>query len=233
MKKNVIFGFGKYGQAVAEELEHKDLKIVVFCEEEKNSAKELGFIDIELLNPEILDEELEKVIQNAKRVVCLLEDEVKNLFLALSIRNLDKKIEIIARAENKEYIHRYKLAGVNKVISPYDIVAKRIDSILKKPFTIDIINSIVFEDTDLYFSQINILKNSFLDGKRMSEIELEDDYNLVIVGIIDREKSNKFQLIGLYDHKIDAGDVLVVVGPKFEIERLKQDMEESTKWNFQ
>jgi voltage-gated potassium channel len=234
MKKEILFGYGKNGKAVANELEKKDFTIVVFNEEEKKEAESDGYLNVELLSTEILDEELIEIgIKDAEIAICVLENEAKNLFLSLSIRNLNKKVKIIAKSEDKEYIHRYKLAGVNRIISPFDIVAKRIDTMIKKPVTIDIIHSIVFEDTDLYFAQIDIIDGSFLDGKRLSEIELDKEYNLVLVGIIDKEKSNRLQFIGDYDHKLDGGDVLVVIGPSSEIERIKGEMEVSTKWHSQ
>ncbi len=234
MIKKILFGYGKNGKAVAYELDKKDFIIVVFNEEEKKDAENDGYLNIELLSTEILDEELIDIgIKDAEIAICALENEARNLFLSLSIRNLNQNVKIIAKSEDKEYIHRYRLAGVNKIISPFDIVAKRIDTMIKKPVTIDIIHSIVFEDSDLYFSQIDIIDASFLDGKRLSEIELDKEYNLVIVGIIDKEKSNKLQFVGNYDHKLDGGDVLVVIGPSSEIERIKNEMEESTKWHSQ
>jgi voltage-gated potassium channel len=234
MKKQILFGYGKNGKAVAKKLDKKDFDIIVFDEKEKQEALNDGYLDVDLIKSYILDEDLLEIgIKEAEVAICVLEDEARNLFLSLSIRNLNNKIKIIAKSEDKDYYHRYKLAGVNKIISPYDIVVTRIDTILKKPVTIDIIHSIVFEDTNLYFSQIDIVENSFLDGKYLSEIELEEEYNLVLVGIIDIEKSNRLQFIGDYDHKLDGGDVLVVIGPSSEIERIKNDMEVSTKWHSQ
>jgi len=234
MKKQIIFGYGQSAKAVANELDKKDFSIVVFNEDEEVLAKNDGHLDVYLIANEILDEDLIKIgIQESEIAICALEDEARNLFLSLSIRNLNKKIKIIAKSKDKEYYHRYKLAGVNKIISPFDIVAKRIDTILKKPLTIDIIHSIVFEDTDLYFSQVEIIKNSFLDGKFLSEVNLDEEYNLVIVGMIDKEISNRLQFIGFEEHKLDAGDILVVIGPDEEINRIKSEMEVSTKWHSQ
>jgi voltage-gated potassium channel len=234
MKKEILFGYGKNGKAIANELETREFLIVVFNEEEKKDAQNDGYVNVELLSSEILDEELIEIgIENAKIAICVLENEARNLFLSLSIRDLNKDVNIIAKSEDENFIHRYKLAGVNEIISPSEIIAKRIEVMIKKPITIDIINSIVFENTNLYFSQIDIIANSFLDGKRLSEIELDEEYNLVVVGIIDKEKSNKLQFLGNYDHKVDGGDILVVIGPSAEIERLKNDMETSVKWHSQ
>jgi len=163
----------------------------------------------------------------------MLEDEARNMFLALSIRELNKDINIIAKTNQEESVHRYKLAGVNQIINSYEITAKRIESILKKPATLEFIHKVVFSDENLVFAQVEILENSFLDNKYIKEITIEETYNLIIIGILDKERSDKLELIGDYNHKLNAKDVLVVVGDKNEVERLKLDMEEWVKWHSQ
>jgi Trk K+ transport system NAD-binding subunit len=82
------------------------------------------------------------------------------------------------------------------------------------------------------FSQIEIVKNSFLDGKYLEEVELSKNYDLIPIGIVDREKSDKLELV-LENNKLDADDILVVIGDKAEVERIKNDMEEYVKWHSQ
>jgi len=232
MKKIVIFGYGKNGKAVAKYLNKKDFLLVVFDENEKNEAINNGYLRVELFDEKILDEDLIEIgIQESEIAICMLEEEARNMFLALSIRNLNPNITIIAKAEDKEYIHRYKLAGVNQIINPYEITANRIDSIIKKPITLEFIHNIVFEDSNLVFAQIEILEKSFLDGKYLDDLEIEKNYNLVAIGILDIEKSDKLQLVK--NNKLDVEDVLVVIGDILEIERLKQDMEASRQWHLQ
>ena len=234
MKNMILFGFGKNGKSVAKYLDKKEFIIVVFNEEEEKDAKENGYLNVEFLGDEILDEDLVKVgINDAKIAICMLEEEARNMFLALSIRHLNPEIKIIAKSSSLEYSHKYHLAGVNHIINSNDIITNRIMAILTKPITLEFVHNIVFEDSNLSFAQIEILKDSFLDGKFLSELNISSDYNLVIIGIIDLEKSKKLQLIAESDHKLDGGDIIVVVGDKFEIERLKNDMEEWVKWHSQ
>jgi voltage-gated potassium channel len=234
MKKIALFGYGKNGKAVAKEIDKKELVIVVFNEISKKEAEYDGFLNIEKLSDEILDNELVELgIENFDIAICVLEEEARNLFLTLSIRELNKKIELISVTENRDYVHRYKLAGVNQIISPNDIVAKRINTILKKPITLEIIHDIVFNEKNrLIFSELKIIKNSFLDKKYINDIDIESEYNLIIIGILDKERSNHLELISSFNHKIDGDDVLVVVADKEELERLKRDMEESVKWHL-
>jgi len=229
----VLFGYGKNGKAVSKYLNKKSFLIVVYDEEEKEDAIHDGHLNIEFFD-DIYDEDLKSIgIPNAKIAICMLEDEARNMFLALSIRELNKDINIIAKTNQEEAIHRYKLAGVNQIINSYEITAKRIESILKKPITLEFIHKVVFSDENLVFAQVEILENSFLDNKYIKEITIEEAYNLIIIGILDKERSDKLELIGDYNHKLDAKDVLVVVGDKNEVERLKLDMEEWVKWHSQ
>ena len=93
MKKHILFGYSQSAKAVANELDKKDFNIVVFNEDEQISAKNDNYLDVYLIANEILDEDLVKVgIQEAEIAICALEDEARNLFLSLSIRNLNKKI---------------------------------------------------------------------------------------------------------------------------------------------
>ncbi|EDM24332.1 cation:proton antiporter regulatory subunit [Caminibacter mediatlanticus] len=101
-------------------------------------------------------------------------------------------------------------------------------TILKKPLTIKIIEEIIFEDNNLSFAEIEIPKNSFLDGRYIKEVyrEISQNYNIIIIAIVDKEMSENVQFVtkGI-NHKIDAGDILIVVGDKDDIERFKIDLE--------
>ncbi|MEW8209945.1 MAG: TrkA C-terminal domain-containing protein, partial [Candidatus Thiodiazotropha taylori] len=60
-------------------------------------------------------------------------------------------------------------------------------------------------------------------GMALSDLELNKKYDLIVIGVVDLELSNQliFTNSGV-DHRLDAGDILVVIGGKQEIERLRQ-----------
>ena len=234
MKKSMIlFGYGKNGKAVARYLDKKTFTIVVFSEKQKIEAQHDGYLNIEYLENIFDDNLLDIGIKNIDIAICMLEDEAQNMFLSLSIRDLNRDIKIIAKTENKESSHRYKLAGVNQIINSYEITANRIKSILRKPIILEFVHNVIFSEQNLVFTQVEILKDSFLDNKYIKDIKIEDNYNLIIIGILDKKKSNKVNLLSDYNHKLNGGDVLVLIGDIEEIERLKNDMEEWVKWHSQ
>ena len=219
-----LFGFDDFGEDVAKSIGKKNLTVVVFNDEEGKKARDKLYDVIRLR--EIDDDELMK-IEDFDIAVAVLRDEDKNLFLSLSLKDLFPNKKVIAKVSEKGNEYKYRLAGVDKIINPYEVTANRIMTILKKPLTLKIIEEIIFEDNDLSFAEIEIPKDSFLDGKYIKDIykEISDNYNILIVAIVDKEISENVQFVtkGI-NHKLDSGDVLVVVGDKSDIEQFKQDL---------
>jgi len=233
MRSIILFGYGRNGKSVAKYLNRREFLIVVYDENEKHQAQNDGYLNVEYFDNDIFDEDLINIgIKEATTAICMLEDEARNMFLALSIRNLNKNIKLIAKSNDREYEHRYKLAGVNQIINSYEITANRIHTILKKPITLEFVHNLVFEDSSLVFAQIEILEGSFLDGKYLDELELGKNYELIPIGIIDKEISENLELV-LENRKLDGGDVLVVIGDKYEIDRINEEMEASKQWHLQ
>jgi len=222
--KVVLFGFDDYGEKIAEAIEKKNIKIVVFNTEEEQKAKEklydvVRFIDIN-------DEEL-KSLEEFELAIAALKNEDKNLFLCLSLKEIFPDIRVVAKVSEKENEFKYLLAGVDKIINPYDVSANRIMTILEKPLTLKIIEEIVFQDNNLSFAEVEIPKNSFLDGQYLKNIEKEisHNYNILIIAVVDKEMGENVHFITKgVNHKLDSGDILVVVGDKFDIEQFKEDL---------
>ncbi|HIQ51349.1 MAG TPA: TrkA family potassium uptake protein [Nautiliaceae bacterium] len=224
MKKIAVFGFDDFGERVASFLGKKDLIIVVLDEKEYLKAKEKLYDVIKI--DSISDEEILKV-EKFDIAIAVLKDEEKNLFLCLTLKDLFPDKKLIAKVSEKENEYKYKLSGVDKLINPYEVTANRIMTILKKPLTLKVIEEIIFQDNNLSFAEIEIPKNSFLDGKYIKDIykEVSGLYNILIIGIVDKEISDEVQFVTKgYNHKIDAGDILIVVGDIDEIERFKSDL---------
>lgn len=223
--KIALFGYGKNSQELAKRVPKNELTVIAIRKENFEKVKKDGYLNVEFL-PDITDDELTRVgIEGFDVAMCMVEDEATNLFLTLSIRTLNKTIKIIAKAENREYRHRYTLAGVNKIINPYEIAANRMETMLRKPLTLKVINEIIFSSNNFSFYGLEVLGGSFLENKYVKDLDM-DVYNVILLGLLDYELGGEFHFLTRgYNHKIDAGDVLFMVGSRDEIERLKQDME--------
>ncbi len=221
--KVILFGFDDFGEKVASYIEKKNLEVIVFDELEYEKAKEKLY-DVSYYHS--IDDAI-KALEDFDVALAVLRDEDKNLFLCLSLKDTFPQKKLIAKVSNKDNDYKYKLAGVDKTINPYEVTANRIMTILKKPLTLKVIEEIIFEDNHLAFAEVEIPKGSFLDGKYIKDVykEISANYNILIIAIVDKEMSDNVQFITRgVNHKIDAGDILIVVGHIEEIERFKQDL---------
>jgi len=222
--RSIVFGFDDFGEKVAESLGKREVSIVVFNEEEEKKAKNKLY---DVIRFDEISEENLKELEDFSIAIALLREEDKNLFLCLSLKDLFPKVRLIAKVSEKGNEYKYKLAGVDKIINPYDVAANRIMTILKKPTILKLLEEIIFQDNKFSFAEIEVPENSFLDGKYINEVykKISNFYNILIVAIVDKEMSENVQFVTKgVNHKIDRGDILVVVGNREDIERFKTDL---------
>lgn len=140
MKKNInrlkshfiVCGFGRVGEAAVEEFEKQKASFVVIepnqerCD--KMAAKGYMYIQGDATREDAL---LDAGIKSAKGLLALLSSDPNNLFIALTGRELNPTLRIIARGEEKSSEKRILQAGADRVISPFHTAGRRIaDDIL-------------------------------------------------------------------------------------------------------
>jgi voltage-gated potassium channel len=116
-------------------------------------------------------------------------------------------------------------AGANKIIDPYQICGQKIHELITKPDIANIIDHTVFGRHDLHVAEILIPENSYLENTFTSELTLNEKHNLVLLGVVDKELGDDLHFsIGEKDHKLDPGDIIVVMGPSREIKAFKKEV---------
>jgi len=158
-------------------------------------------------------------------VFTLFEEDSKNVFLVISTKYIDPELRVISLCQSQDAAGKLRAAGANKVIDPYTISGRKIYSIIKQPLVTETIDDVVFGRQHLSVAEMEVGAGSFVEGKRLEELNLSRRYNLMLLGVVDRELGDEFIFsAGGVDHKLDTHDVLVVIGPEAEIERLDGEM---------
>ncbi len=224
--KILLFGFGRYAEQIAKNLalDAHHVLIASFNKEELKIAAKDGFKDLYIVDIED-DAQLTDLIldHDITHVFCAFDDEEKNIYLTITFKSLFRTLPVIAICESKETERKLKLAGADKVIDTMVAAANRLYYIVEKPAVAEAIDEILFKDKSIIFEEIKVPRGSFLDGKNIKDIAFSKKYKIIVIGLVDKELGNKFIFItrGI-NHKIDAGDVLVVVGKKEDIKNFKK-----------
>ena len=230
--KILLFGYGKYGEKIANRLRQSGFSLYVVDIESKyiKKAKKNGFGNSFVLQDINDDEELLEIIikEDFKKVFCALDSDEQNIYLTITLKAIFDSFYIVSICESKESERKLKLAGVDKVIDVMEASANKIFHLLEKPAMIEAVESILFVDKEVTFSEIKITNGSFLDKKYIKEIDFKKLYNLILVGIVDKERGERFifSTKGI-NHKLDGGDILLLAGFNEDIKRFENDMQKS------
>jgi voltage-gated potassium channel len=223
--KIIVYGFGTLSQQITQVLRQKKYELLVIEEDEEllKKAKSKGF---EVQKMSLMDDDNLKSLgieKDIKAFFCLSADKNENLFVTLSARNLNKELKIITVSFSKDDNKAILLAGADKVINPYEIGALRIFRQLHKPLILDMLDNILFSESNIEVTEITIQKGSIFDGVYLKDISLAKKYNLIIIGIQDKEIDDRFIFFSSgINHKIDHGDTLVVLGYSHDLKTFRK-----------
>lgn len=229
MKKVVVFGYNRLAVEVMNRLDSELYQILLVEPDEKLAATAIanGFDtkSIEFRN----DDELRAIGigVDVETVFCFFPHDGDNVFLTISARALDKNLTIIVVIENHEAGDKLMAAGANKIINPYEICGRKIYNLIKKPDMTNVLDHTVFGRHDLNMAEIEIPPGSYLKDSYVCDlnINLNEQHNLILIGIVDKELGEDLHFsINEKQHRLDVGDILVVMGPSKEIKAFKKQI---------
>jgi voltage-gated potassium channel len=207
----IICGAGRVGRRIVHEMLKAGVSFVVI---ESNAvlAADLGLPDTQVLvRDATLDETLvEAGIERAHGLAACLPDDADNLYVVLTARTLNPKLHIVARAVEELAEPKLVRAGANRVIAPTIIGSHRMAQALLKPAVADFVDSIIAEDLDLAFEQVEIAHGSPLAGRKLKDTTIRSALDIVVAAIRRAGGEMIFNPSG--DTQILEGDMLIGIG---------------------
>jgi voltage-gated potassium channel len=214
----IVVGFGRIGLMLVKELKAGGAKFVVLEQSETRAqqVRELGHLCIV---GDATDERSlrDAGITRAHTLASVLPDDAANVFITLSARSLNPKIEIIARGEMPSTEAKLIQAGANKVVLPTHIGAERIAEMILFPETARFLRASAkmqelertLRGLGLDMSVVVVPEKGALTGLTIAEIERRADGPLYVVQL-NRQAG---EAITTPDRatKVQAGDGVVIV----------------------
>jgi voltage-gated potassium channel len=214
----IICGYGRIGQQLALELKRGRTPFILL---ERNLAKiaeaeAAGFL---VLKADATDEASLRIagIERARVLATVLPDDALNVFITLSARNLNPRMEIIARGEHPSTESKLIHAGADKVVLPTHIGAERIAEMILYPTTARFLGEAPqvrdlkrgLHEFGLEIEAVTVTNRSGMAGVTVGEAELRGAGAFFVVQI-DRANGQSF-IHPSEDVRIEAGDTVVLV----------------------
>ena len=116
----LICGYGRVGRQIASHLTKDGVPFVVIDSSE-NAQDAVGEDGVLHIHGDASDDDVlqEARIDTARAVLVCLDDDAENVFITITARALNPKVEIVARASEDAAATKLQRAGANDVVSPY------------------------------------------------------------------------------------------------------------------
>jgi len=218
----IICGYGRVGQRVGQEFRAAEVPYVVldFSDSALSAARERGDLFIEGDGTE--DEDLERAgIDRARGLVASSDSDADNLYITLSARNRRPELTIVARASDEDAEKKLRLAGADRVVTPYSTAGRVMANLVLKPQVtafLDVVTTA--EGDDFMLEEIEVKRTCARAGRTIRDLRVRDETGAIIVAL--RKGDGSFDTTPSPDALIEPGDVLIGVGTPEEIRRLEE-----------
>ncbi len=220
----IVCGFGRIGSFICEQLDDLDVEFVVI-ESDLDKYDKLGQIGYLFCPGDATEESvLESAgVSNARGMVIALDTDAANLSVAVSARDMNADLRIVARAVSPSSRKRLLRVGADHVISQFEICGMGMIMGLLHPHVSSFLETAMdLRQSTTDFGQVQVSSDSSYVGKRLMDTDIRRGLNLIITSII--KKGGKIIFNPGPFTVIEEADILIAMGKR---ERLN-DLERKT-----
>lgn len=220
----VVCGYGRNGRQAVKTLiaHHQDFVII------ENNPDLIQLLQEHPENLKVLpgdatdDSIMQKAgIQRAKALITTLPSDADNVFVVLTARSTNSRINIISRASDDRSEHKLKIAGANNVILPDKVGGSHMGTLVMTPDLMEFLDHIsVMGDDDSTLVEIRF-QNLPSDFEHKSIMELETRYKTGSRIIGFKTPENEIIVNPSPDRELVPESKLFVLGNPSQIKKLK------------
>jgi len=218
----IVCGFGRMGQQIAKDLGREGVPFVV-VERNPEQLPKLVQWNIPFIEGNASDDKILKAagIERAKGLITVLPTDEDNVFITLSARALNPKLYIVARSILVENEGKLKMAGADRVMSPYVMGGRRMAAAVLRPNVVDFLELATYgEHPEMMIEELAIDSGSCLVGQTIADSGLRKDAGVMVVAI--KRASGAIVPNPTADEVIEDGDVLIVLGVPEQLPRAER-----------
>lgn len=237
LKKHIIVcGASKIGRHAIRELVAAHHQVVVVDNEERSplsipEASGVNDKDIFVMRGDATREDvLQRAgVGSAAGVVTCLPGDAQNLFIALTVKNLNPKLKIVSYVRDEANISKFYLVGVHEVVSSDFIIGRKLAMSMGDEHLLSFIDQVNYLEGEnpLYLCDAHIKSGSPLIGHTLQEAALPRHTGLLVIAI-KRPDADEYLFNPTSDTRLQAGDILIFMGSRENEERLRVFLKRTT-----
>jgi voltage-gated potassium channel len=216
----IVCSYGRVGRASVGELVNQDADVVVI---EGDATLEAVLADAQV--PYLIDDPANEAVleqagvRRARGLLCAVDSDASNVFIALTARSMNPDLFIIARASSPDSVEILRRAGCDRVVSPYIESGVRMAAMSMRPAVLDFVDMVSI-DPDLRVEEVVVRSGSRLDSISIREA-CADRAGVMVLAV--RKPDGELVVPPQADTKLAGDDLLILVGPVPELARLAEE----------
>ena len=219
----IICGYGRVGERLAEDLRRESRPVVV-VDIDENAISALTEDNHLYVKGNAEEEETLRTagIERARGLILTLPEDSSNVFVALTAREMNPDLFILARTVDHDNRSKLLNAGADKVIAPAEVGADRMAQVVLRPHTDEFLDHVLHTSAlSRQIDEVQVHKNAPLAGQTLAESNFRQQFEAIVIGIIDVE-TGAMTFNPAPTERIDAGDILIVLGETSVINTLRE-----------
>ena len=218
----IVCGYGRVGRRAAAEFRAHEVKYVVldYSEDATDAAEREGALFIRG-NGANDDDLLRAGLDRARGLIVASDDDADNLYITLSAKARRPDITVIARGSSEDAERKLKLAGADRVVTPYTTAGRVMAHLMTKPQVSAFVSALTSADEPhLSFEEITVPPGCRADGRTIGDLDVQTRTGAYIVAI--RKRDGALEVRPSKDTQIVEGDVVLGLGSAEEVARLEE-----------
>ncbi|UOQ51463.1 potassium channel family protein [Hymenobacter cellulosivorans] len=220
----IVCGFGRNGSKAYHELRANGATVVVVEQSPElvRDASENGSGAIATVIGDATTDEtlLAAGIRRARALITALPKDADNVFVALTARELNPNLKIIARASLKTSESKLLRAGADSVVMPDEIGGSHMANLVMRPEVIrflEMMNGLGPNKLRLEELSYREIQRSY-QGLSIRELDIRSRTGATVIGL--KQSTGEFTVSPSADTRPGPGDVLLVLGTEEQIHAL-------------
>jgi voltage-gated potassium channel len=154
-------------------------------------------------------------VRDARAIVCVINDDLTNLDIALTARQIRPEIRIVLRVFNDALAQ--KLQSAFNIKTAFSTSALAAPTFAAAAIESNITNALYVGGKLLSTEELTVVRDGTLDGRLVGTIEEQHD-----LSILYRRNAQGEDLRPRSDYRLSSGDVIVVIGTLASLQRINE-----------
>jgi voltage-gated potassium channel len=218
----ILCGYGRVGRGAADELRQAGIPFVVVDNSDEKVERAIKSGMLAVAADASRDETLREVrIDRAKGLIATLSSDADNLFVILTAKTLNSRLQLSARIAEESSEQKMRRAGADFVFAPYNSTGHRMAQAIIKPHVQQFLDFTTRNmGLDVGIEQVQVAGSSAFVERTLAEMQIRHDTGVIILAI--RKADGQMLFNPPADAKISGGDHLIAMGEPEGLRRLEQ-----------